>query len=649
MPIAAGQTLNNRYRIESVLEQGAITTLYLAHDEVGDIQVAIKENPDTSLDARINSEREAKILMQLVHPNLPRVSDYFAVPGQGQYLVIEHATGETLQIRLSRGALPAPQVLAWADQLCAALMCLHEQDPPIIHGDIKPANILIHPDGRMLLQGAGLNRVYASYLKLTLGDKAVTPGYSPPEQYGGGIATIQSDIYALGATLYHLLTGKQLPDSKQRVASDIPVISPRKLVPHIGPSVDQAILKAIDIAAYRRFQSVAELRQALGQAPAEIETRLPPPVMPETIPEPPISEPILPTPISLEEAAALIYDRPSEEAQELAPPPQVVEQTPAPSSEAAEVIAEPLKPPPPSQPQIQPKPPIVPKFAPTAKSRPEPKAAIKRLPPKRKRGKTALFVIIGGLVALWVACCATCVFCAQTPSTPTESRTITATPGILQAQKTLPDIPPATAPPSSPIQTSDAAQELQTAKRWPLRNYEIFNYNSKSWPLGQHDYTQGKLELSLNNEYVWQVYAQQSLFAWARPELDPVTDFLLSVEVRPIGQTKGYCGLTFRQNDDQLCAFLISEDAYQVAFYDGSKWDTFINWTQAPALKQGRSNQLTVIAKETRFIFFINEVYVGQANIASPRSGRVGLAAQVDAGDSRFAFDNFALRAPKSQ
>jgi len=132
--------------------------------------------------------REAQILARLAHPNLPRVIDSFIIPDVGQYLVMDYVEGEDLQTMLGRlGRLPEPQVLSWISQICDALAYLHNQSSPIIHRDIKPGNIKIRSDGRAMLVDFGIAKVYNPTIATTMGARAFTPGYSPPEQYGTGV------------------------------------------------------------------------------------------------------------------------------------------------------------------------------------------------------------------------------------------------------------------------------------------------------------------------------------------------------------------------------------------------------------------------------------------------------------------------------
>jgi serine/threonine protein kinase len=250
--------------------------VYRAWDMSLNIPVAIKENLDASSEAQKQFGREAHILARLSHPNLPRVTDYFFVPGQGQYLVMDFVEGEDLQSMLNRlHVLPEPQVLNWTSQVCDALAYLHSQSSPIIHRDIKPANIKIRPDGRAMLVDFGIAKVYDPYMATTIGAKAVTPGYSPPEQYGGGTTDARSDIYALGATVYHLLTGHHPPESVHRMVGSATLPLPRQLNHQISPKAEQAILKAVEVPTDRRFQNVNELKASLAQPAKGVEVQPP--------------------------------------------------------------------------------------------------------------------------------------------------------------------------------------------------------------------------------------------------------------------------------------------------------------------------------------------------------------------------------------
>jgi len=268
MEMSTGLLLHNRYRIEDLLGKGGMGAVYRAWDIHLDIPVAVKGNLDTSPEAQRQFSREARILARLSHPNLPRVTDHFFIEGQGQYLVMDYIEGDDLRSMVEKlGFLPESQVLTWISQICAALTYLHSQNPPIIHRDIKPANIKIRPDGRAMLVDFGIAKIYDSNLITTIGAQLVTPGFSPPEQYGSGKTDIRSDIYALGATLYNLLTGQTPAESVQRMVGHLSLPPPSNVNPQISLNVDQAVCKAMDVQTEYRFQNVHELHEALIRRP----------------------------------------------------------------------------------------------------------------------------------------------------------------------------------------------------------------------------------------------------------------------------------------------------------------------------------------------------------------------------------------------
>jgi serine/threonine protein kinase len=294
MPLIPGTTLNNRYRIDSLLAQGGFGTIYRALDAALQAPCAVKENLDASEEGRRQFEREALILAGLSHPNLPRVTDHFFLPGEGQYLVMDFVEGEDLQAQLDRLQKPLDeqQALGWILQIGDALAYLHAQLPPIIHRDVKPANIKITPQGRAMLVDFGIAKVYDPHLKTTLGARGVTPGYSPLEQYGQGTTDGRSDEYALAATLYALLTGQDPPESIARVTG-ITLLLPRALNPAISPGTERALLKALQVLAQDRYPSVAAFQAALLD-PTRAETQPAQPRVNAAPQPPPVSPPVEP-------------------------------------------------------------------------------------------------------------------------------------------------------------------------------------------------------------------------------------------------------------------------------------------------------------------------------------------------------------------
>jgi serine/threonine-protein kinase len=277
MPIAVGQVVNNRYQIIRLLGQGGFGAVYLAHDLTLNRACALKENLETSDEVRRQFIREAQLLANLNHPNLPRVIDYFILAGQGQYLVMDYVEGEDLQEMLDRTARPLPeaQALDWIGQVCDALTYLHKHNPPVIHRDIKPSNIRITPRGQAMLVDFGIAKIFDGQALTTAGARAFTPGYSPPEQYGKAPTDERSDIYALGATLYTLLTNQVPPDSVDLLTGSAAPLPAAHLVnPDASEVVGRAIAQAMEPERSRRYRSIAELQAALGANAPMARTRL---------------------------------------------------------------------------------------------------------------------------------------------------------------------------------------------------------------------------------------------------------------------------------------------------------------------------------------------------------------------------------------
>ncbi len=268
MLLAKGAVLGNRYRIDALLGSGGMGAVYRAWDLRLDRHVAIKENAQASPESARQFEREAKMMARLRHPNLPTVSDHFVAPGGAQYLVMDYIAGEDLgQVLQRQGPLGESQAIALIEQVCDALTYLHNQRPPIIHRDIKPANIKITPEAggtsKVYLVDFGIAKVGDAQAKTAVGALGVTKGFSPPEQYGEGGTDARSDVYALGATLYALLTGHTPPDSVRRAIQAVVLPSPRSLRSDISPRVASAIEAALETGPTNRPQTIAAFRALL--------------------------------------------------------------------------------------------------------------------------------------------------------------------------------------------------------------------------------------------------------------------------------------------------------------------------------------------------------------------------------------------------
>jgi serine/threonine-protein kinase len=256
--------LARRYQIVRPLGSGGMGTVYLARDTRFQRRfVALKENADRSYAAREQFRLEAEVLANLSHPHLPAVTDHFITDDGRQFLVMDYVEGEDLEDRVYRlGALSEAKALIWADQVLDALAYLHTQSPPVIHRDVKPANVRITPEGKAVLVDFGIaKQLVPGQATATVARQSGSPGYAPIEQYSGGTDQ-RSDIYALGATLYFALTGHEPPESTM-LASGQTLTRPRELNDSISRRTEKAVLRAMHTQARDRFQSAQEMRGAL--------------------------------------------------------------------------------------------------------------------------------------------------------------------------------------------------------------------------------------------------------------------------------------------------------------------------------------------------------------------------------------------------
>jgi serine/threonine protein kinase len=265
MTLEKDTLIHNRYRIVEILGQGGMGSVYRAVDENLGVAVALKENLFTTDEYARQFRLEAVILANLRHPNLPRVSDHFVLGDQGQYLVMDFIEGEDLRYRMERlGMLTEDDAVHIGAAMCDALAYLHTRKPPILHRDIKPGNVKITPDGHIFLVDFGLAKVYQSASQATTtGARAMTPGYSPPEQYGTARTDPRTDIYSLGATLYAALSGVIPEDGLARAMDNAQLTPLRKRNSKVSRKLAAAIEKAMAVDPIDRFQSAEEFKKAL--------------------------------------------------------------------------------------------------------------------------------------------------------------------------------------------------------------------------------------------------------------------------------------------------------------------------------------------------------------------------------------------------
>jgi len=278
--LQTGTVLRDRYELLGLIGQGGMGAVYKAADRrLPGRLCAVKETwppPGISAEALAQARkqflREASTLARLDHPNLPKVSDYFSLAPSHQseverdYLVMDYVPGQDLYQVVQEAhrecRLPEErQVLGWMEQLCDALAYLHRQEPPVLHRDIKPANVKVTPEGRIKLVDFGLVK------PLDPGDPKTLTGlrgigslpYTPIEQYAGdlGHTDTRSDVYSLGATMYHLLTGQAPASAQDRFLDPQALPLPREVNPAVSPEVEQAVMAALALHPNDRPASVA--------------------------------------------------------------------------------------------------------------------------------------------------------------------------------------------------------------------------------------------------------------------------------------------------------------------------------------------------------------------------------------------------------
>ncbi len=274
-----GTILKDRYKIAGLIGAGGMGAVYLAEDvRLEGRRCAVKEQTLDEAAAQVGRKQfhqEASLLARLDHPGLPKVSDYFFDQAANRdYLVMDYVPGQNLdqlvkEARRRNEFLAEETVLEWVDQLCDILTYLHGRRPMVLHRDIKPANIKLTPENRLKLVDFGLAKPFDP------GDPRTVTGlqglgslpYTPLEQYVGhiGHTDARADLYALGATCYHLLTGQSPASAHDRFLNPKIMVAPENVNPHISPQVSYAILQAMALHPNDRPASVENWRAMLKE------------------------------------------------------------------------------------------------------------------------------------------------------------------------------------------------------------------------------------------------------------------------------------------------------------------------------------------------------------------------------------------------
>ena len=604
-----GEILQNRYRIERELGRGGFGAVYRSWDQNLNKACALKENLSTTPEAQRQFRREATVLASLTHPNLPRVTDHFSISGQGQYLVMDFVEGEDLgSMLLRQGTIDPDKAIEWINQVADALEYLHNRKQPVVHRDIKPSNIRITPEGRAVLVDFGLVKLYDPHLKTTIGARAITPGFAPPEQYGRGKTDGRTDIYALGATLYALLTGQEPLESVSRMAGEAfePV---EHIAPHVKSHISRAIDKAMQLDPSQRYQTVEEFKKNLNSG------------VPEAPSPPPIAV-VRPTPASAQSPRVQQSD---------------VQWASAPQHRG------------PSQPDYR------------ESSYP----AISSAKPKRKTGRN---ILIFGLVIFAVICIGAVLLVAgfvysenQATYQLETSIAKTNTAEIIQQRATA-QVVAATMTAGAAQSATQVAQVTQTAqvyqgilqngKAWPVIFSDNFVDNANEWVIGERSGDYAEISWTIGDGvYLWDALAYQGFVWWVYPSMDDVGDFYMAADLEQTsGPADGEMGLMFRHAEDKSYYIFEINNAQQYAiyYYDSSDWEALIDWVDSPALRIGQPNRLEIVAEGAQFYFFINNQYVSELFDSRNSSGKAGLMVSLGNEGERatWEFSNYELRSP---
>ncbi len=259
--LAVGDVVLDHYQIKSVLGKGGFGAAYLVDDlQLAGKRRALKEVPEMLFD-----EYETSLLSRLDHPAIPDIIERRVANGM-VYLSLKFGGSRTLGSERKQypdRRVPMEKLFPWMRQLCEVLVYLHSQTPPIIHRDLKPDNILLNEDERIMLVDFGIAKeAVPEAMTRTLG-RAATQGFSPPEQVMGTGTDERSDIYALGATFYALLTGQNPPPAHERVAG-AELLPPSQFVPDLPFEIEDALLQSLSLNMNQRQRSVREFALGLG-------------------------------------------------------------------------------------------------------------------------------------------------------------------------------------------------------------------------------------------------------------------------------------------------------------------------------------------------------------------------------------------------
>lgn len=621
--LSLGVVLKQRYRVDRMLEIGAMESRYVGWDLETNTTVVIKElMPQPDLDEgalpalKAAFVEDAQALVRLHHPHIVRVLDYFTGPvkdtpaqgdpyglidtAPGAYLVMEMVPGQSLaeMIELNHH-LDEARVVTWARQILDALAYAHRHG--VLHCDLKPQHILITTDDRAMLTNFEIIALWHRTDPRTWTARRVMgmPEYDPPERWGMKTNQIdeRSDLYSLGATLYHTLTGEQPLSAGERISNPYQFLQVKALSPHVSQTTRKIVLKAMELPRDKRFQSAAEMADAFRQDKlVTATTKAPPPaLLPRTSPTLSGSRlgGLLVSALVLLVAGVVGFRLNRVWLDFLAARTPVAAEAPDPSTSGS--------------------------GAPLAAYDDLPSVGGTPMPPPATGSVVTSSVEADPITS-------------TVPVTPTPSPQ----PGLL-----------------SPLATPEGPVVPET---WTVVVADVFDDNENNWIVSEYDDDWGSVTREMDEGvYRWTIDADQAVGRWCTPDLQQgedgaVDDFFVTVEVQRLqGPESAAYGLVLRHVEGNYYLFSVRDDGYfQFSLWYGYAWQPIVDWTQTLAVQPGEVNRLAARVEGDRFELYINDSLVTEAESDQLEAGEAGLAiATAATGETEavFLFDNYELRA----
>jgi len=632
--LPSGTIVHGRYRITRLIGQGGMGAVYAAIDETFKSQVALKQmfpmphlTAQQVADLERAFQREAHLLHQLRHPALPRVSDYFT-DAYGRFLVMDYIEGENLATllaqrqRIERKPLTEAEVVAWAIKVLDALEYLHQQQPPIIHRDIKPDNITLTPNDEIFLLDFGIAKG-STMLTTLMGQRSVyayTLAYASLEQVQGAGTDARSDLFSLAATMYHLLSGHALDqpprcDVLTRAAARVKnEPDPLLLPPNLSPGLRQVLQQALALDPDDRPPNAAAMRQALldTQKPSGSGRLV-----------------ALVLAVVLLVIGFLIGDHLWNLASSIFVPGRDSTYVPIDSVAAGiETVTGKL--------------PLISTVLPETSTMTAVEATQVIQTEGAMQATDAIQIeatVVAQLQATQVAARAT-----------DEAQAIAATVAA-QVQATTEAL---SAPDPTPVQPGDTVPDrLSVALQWPVAFADTFTSSTGTWFTGNYanPRVDGTIRIE-NGVHHWQVTPFQDTTWWLRPSIPPVANFYLEARMQRIsGASDSSYGVIFRLQENggfRYYRFMVTDTGgYEVALVDRGDTTTLIPRSPVTHLQLGAMNRIAVIGAGSQFTFYVNDHYVDTLTDHTLSQGQVGIIIGLIAYDEAvFETRSFTLRTP---